>query len=159
MDEHEIDKELRTFEEKHQYNWQYLAYKLRKHLDIWAGKNIKNPSGQMKQSYLPVLFNISVDGSTASSISRRSMVIKQNMSQTIGELKKIGVIVSETDSNDKRSERLDLTFTGKSLVLDTHLQLDHLQSEYAQIVGEKDLQVAVDVLLKLIAYHEGMEKS
>ncbi len=149
-----VDEQLRVFEKKHQYNWQYLAYKLRKYLDLWAMKNIKNPSGQIKQSYLPVIFNISMDGSTASSIIRRSMVIKQNMSQTISELKKAGIIVSKTDRKDKKSERLELTEAGKSMVLDIHVQLDQHQNEYARLVGEKELQIAVDVLVKIIAYHE-----
>ncbi len=112
----------------------------------------------MKQSYLPVIFNISVDGSTASKITRRSMVIKQNLSQTIRELKKTGMIVTETDNKDKRSERLYLTPEGKNVVLDAHLELDKLQKEYARLVGEDELKTAVDVLLKLIAYHEKLDE-
>ncbi len=157
MQEYKIDEHLRVFEKKHQHNWQYLAYKLRKHLDLWALKHIKNPAGQIKQSYLPVIFNVSVDGSTAKAITGRSMVIKQNLSQTLSELKKSGMIVSETDSKDKRSERLKLTIAGKNLVLDTHIQLEKLQEEYVRIVGKKELQIAVDVLLKLIDYHERLE--
>lgn len=157
MKENNVDAELRTFEKKHEHNWQYLAYKLRKHLDIWATKNIASRGIQIKQSYFPVIFNISVDGSTASAITKRSMVIKQNMSQTVNELKKTGMIVTQTDSKDKRSERLDLTPLGKELVLDTHLKLDKLQNTYAELVGDKDLKTAVDVLLKIIAYHENLE--
>ncbi len=158
MDEKDIDSKLRVFEKKHHYNWQYLAYKLRKHLDLWALKNVKNPSGEMKQSYLPVIFNINLNGSTASKITRRSMVIKQNLSQTIRELKKTGMIVTETDNKDKRSERLYLTPEGKHVVLDAHLELDKLQKEYARLVGEDELKTAVDVLLKLIAYHEKLDE-
>ncbi len=159
MKENNVDEQLRAFKEKHYHNWHYLAYKLKKHLDSWATKNIKNPTGQIKQSYLPVIFNIGVDGSTAGTITKRSMVMKQNMSQTINELKKIGMIVTETDSKDKRSERLDLTPAGKHLVLDTHEKLDKLQEEYGHLVGEKELKIAVDVILKIIAYHENLKKS
>ncbi|MET1056643.1 MAG: MarR family winged helix-turn-helix transcriptional regulator [Pedobacter sp.] len=154
-----LDERLFEFEKKHENNWQHLIFSLRKHMDIWTTKNVNNPSGKIKHSYLPVLFGVRINGSTATQIAKRSVVIKQNISRTIKELENIGLITSRANKKDKRSERLDLTPEAKKFVLDAHLKVEQLQRDYKSLVGEKDLEVATNVLLKLIAYHESLNES
>jgi DNA-binding MarR family transcriptional regulator len=108
----------------------------------------------MKLSYFPVIFNISIDGTTAVDITRRSMVTKQSLSRTIKELQEKGIITTKADTKDKRSERLCLTQEGKEWVLEAHVQLEKLTNTYIDLVGEKDLKVAATVLAKIIAFHE-----
>jgi len=151
-----IDEQLREFEDMTERNWQRIIYQLRRHMDIWAQKSVKPSWGQMKLSYWPVICNISVDGSTASEIGRKSMVIKQTMSRTLKELEEKGMIVSKTNEKDKRSECLELTQEGKQLILDASVDLAKMMATYKELVGEKDLDTTINVLNKIIVYHEGL---
>jgi len=155
----DIDEKLRQFEDMSERNWQRIIYQLRRHMDIWAQKSIKPFWGQMKLSYWPVICNISVDGSTASEISRKSMVIKQTMSRTLKELEEKGMIVSKTSEKDKRSECLELTQDGKQLILDASTDMARMMSAYKEIVGEKDLETTINVLNKIIGYHDSLNLS
>lgn len=159
MGSEKIDEEIRGFENKHENNWQRTIYVLRRHLDIWGQKRIRPHWGTMKLSWFPVVFNISVDGSTAGDISRRSMVIKQSMSRTIKELEDLDIITRKAQRKDKRSDLLCLTQLGKELALDAHKQLEGLNQSYIDLVGEHDLRIAEKVLQKIIAYHESLNET
>jgi len=157
MDQEKIDQQLRTLESLKGKNWQRLIFVLRRHLDMWAHRNVRPNWGQMKLSYMPVIFNISVDGSTASEIAKKSMVTKQAMSRTIKELESNGMIVGNKDKSDRRIERLELTSVGKQLILDANLDQLKMVEIYKELVGEKDLDIAVNVLNKIISYHENLD--
>jgi DNA-binding MarR family transcriptional regulator len=157
MDSAITDKQLKAFEGLQDKNWQRLIFNLRKHLDFWAHRNIKPHWGQMKISYMPVICNISVDGSTTSELARLTMISKQNMSRTIRELAEKGMIVSKVNSYDKRSEKLELTESGKQLVLDANTDVFRMSTIYKKLVGAKDLEIAVNVLNRIIDYHESLE--
>jgi len=151
-----IDEQLRAYKNLDEKNWQRIIYQLRRHMDIWAQKTVKPSWGQMKLSYWPVICNIDVEGTTASEIGRKSMVIKQTMSRTLKELEEKGMIISKVNEKDKRSECLELTPTGKRLVLDANIELSKTMTKYKELVGEKDLDTTVNVLNKIIAYHESL---
>jgi DNA-binding MarR family transcriptional regulator len=157
MDSAKIDKQLRAFEGLQDKNWQRLIFKLRKHLDLWAHRNIKPDWGQMKISYMPVICNITIDGNTTSELARMTMISKQNMSRTIRELEEKGMIASRVNINDKRSETLELTERGKQLVIDANTDVFRMSTIYKKLVGAKDLEIAVNVLNKIIDYHESLE--
>lgn len=153
------DEQLIDFENKHANNWLRLIYQLRRHLDFWSTKHIQAPLWHIKHAYLPVLFNIPVAGTTATEIGHRALVQKQNLSRTIREMEKEGIISARRNREDKRSERLALTPEAKDFVLDTHFKLAALQSDYKNLVGEQEWKIATNVLLKIIAYHEKLEES
>jgi len=159
MNNNTIEQQLKKYEKQDDTNWQKLVYTLRRHLDNWGHTAIKSPWGQMKLSYYPVIFNISVDGTTAVDITRRSMVTKQSLSRTVKELEEKGIITTKTDPKDKRSERLCLTQAGKEWVLEAYMQLEKLTNIYIDLIGEKDLLIAATVLGKIIAYHEQTDTS
>ena len=151
------DDHLRLFEENNDNNWQRLSFLLRRHHDIWAHQHIKPYwGGQMKMSYMPIIFTISVDGSTVTDISRRSMLMKQGVSRTVKELEEHGVIVPKKNEQDKRSDLLELSKKGKQFVLDAKKDAELMQEAYKQLVGEKELAIAVKVLNKIIDYHEAL---
>jgi DNA-binding MarR family transcriptional regulator len=156
MNDGRIDKQLKAFEGLQDKNWQRLIFNLRKHLDSWAHHNIKPYWGQMKISYMPVICNINVDGSTTSELARLAMISKQNMSRTIKELEENGMIMSRTNKYDKRSETLELTQSGKQFVLEANTDVFRLSSIYKKLVGEKELDIAVNVLNKILDYHESL---
>ncbi len=157
----DIDEQLRALERQHDYNWeqqdnnwQRIIFKMRRHLEIWNHRYVRGAWGDLKQSYFPVIFNLSVDGITASEMVRRSMAVKQNMSRTIKELEEKGMITSHPLRTDKRSEWLTLTPEGKSIVLDAHQELDKLQETYRQLVGKEDWETTLKVLNKILIYHD-----
>lgn len=154
--ENSIDNQLSAFEETHRYNWQRLIYRLRRHMDIWNEQNLKSHFIGLKHSYIPVLFSIPLNGSTATQIGKQSLVVKQNISRTIKELENRGMLVAHADEKDKRRERLDLTAAAKEIILKGHLEVERLQNTYRDLVGEDDWQIATTVLIKIIAYHESL---
>lgn len=154
MNEAITDKQLKAFEGLQDKNWQRLIFNLRKHLDNWAHNNIKPYWGQMKISYMPVICNITVDGITMTELSRLSMISKQNMSRTIHELEENGMITSVANSADKRSDILMLTKSGKQFLLEANQDVFNLSNIYKNLVGEKDLETALNVLNRIIEFHE-----
>jgi len=154
MNEARIEKQLRAFDGLQDKNWQRLIFNLRKHLDIWAHNNIKPYWGQMKISYMPVLCNITVEGITATELSRLSMTSKQNMSRTIRELEEHGMIIGVANNNDKRSETLKLTSAGKQFLLEANQDVFNLGNMYKNLVGEKDLETTIRVLNRILDFHE-----
>lgn len=151
-----IDDRLREIENQKYRNWQRLIYILRRHLDIWSHKNIRPEWGQMKLSYWPVICNIAAEGSTAMEISRSSMVAKQSMSRTIKELEEKKMITSKPSKDDRRSERLQLTASGKQLIVDANDNVFKLMETYKELVGEKNLETTINTLNKIIEYHESL---
>lgn len=151
-----IDNRIKDFEKQGHSNWPRLISILRKHLEIWAHNNIKPYWGQMKMSYMPVICNISIDGSMAADISQKSMIVKQAMSRTLKELQNKGMITRTVNADDRRSERLELTPEGKRLVLEVHIEAQKLSGIYENLVGEKNFEIAISVLNQIVSYHENL---
>lgn len=101
-------------------------------------------------------FNISVDGSSAAEISRKGMAIKDSVSPTIKAMEEKEMVISK---NNKCSKLLSLTFAGKKIVLGAHLKIEKLTQDDINLVGEQDLKIAIDVIMKVINYHESLNES
>ena len=110
----------------------------------------------MKLSFMPVIFNISPEGNTNNELSKKSLVFKQAMSRTLKELEEIGMITSKTINNDKRSNRINLTDDGKEFVTTSNQKLSDLIDNYIDLVGEEKFKITMEVLSKMIDYHEGL---
>ena len=128
----------------------------KKHFDVWSQHNIKPEKVDMKLSFMPVIFNISPEGNTNSELSKKSLVFKQAMSRTLKELEEIGMITSKTINNDKRSNRINLTDDGKEFVTTSNQKLSNLIDNYIELVGEEKFKITMEVLSKMIDYHEGL---
>jgi DNA-binding MarR family transcriptional regulator len=153
MEQKDLDNQLRRYEQDQDHNWQRLSFNLRRVHDIWSHQDVNTRFGHVKLSYWPVICNISVDGSTAAEIAKKSFVVKQNMSRTIKELEEKGMIVSKTSKKDKRIELLELTHAGKQLVCESMARISDLAEEYRMLVGEADLATAMRVINEIIDYH------
>ncbi|WP_345953315.1 MarR family transcriptional regulator [Mucilaginibacter sp. PAMB04168] len=137
-------------------NWARLVYIAKKHLDIWSHQSIRPGQGQLKLSYMPLIFNISTKGSTNTEIAKRSLTAKQAMSRTVKELEDKGMISTQPLSNDKRSYQINLTDEGLQFVQAANLRLSNLVANYKLLVGEDEFNIATEVLHKIIRYHEQM---
>jgi len=149
-----IDDKIRALEKLHYKNWQRIAFNLRKHLDSWSHVQVKPSWADMKLSYWPVICNIGIDGSTVSELARRSMMPKQNISRTVKELEKLGMIVSCQNANDKRSDMLILTDNGKKLILEVNTDVLKINDVYSSFIDDKELDIAISVLNRILDYHD-----
>ena len=152
-----IEEKLREFEGLQDKNWQRLIFNLRKHLDIWAHENVDPGWIKMKLSYFPVLCNIAVDGNTPSEISEKSMITKQNVSRTLKELTMHGMVTTVANQDDKRSDIVVLTQSGKQTVYEANLNVFKLNDAYAKLVGSKELEITLDAINKIISYHKSLK--
>ncbi len=152
-----IEEKLREFEGLQDKNWQRLIFNLRKHLDIWAHENVDPSWIKMKLSYFPVLCNIAVDGNTPSEISEKSMITKQNVSRTLKELTMHGMVTTVANQDDKRSDIVVLTESGKQTVYEANLNVFKLNDTYAKLVGSKELEITLDAINKIISYHKSLK--
>ena len=152
-----IEEKLREFEGLQDKNWQRLIFNLRKHLDIWAHENVDPGWIKMKLSYFPVLCNIAVDGNTPSEISEKSMITKQNVSRTLKELTMHGMVTTIANQDDKRSDIVVLTESGKQTVYEANLNVFSLNDAYAKLVGSKELEITLDAINKIISYHKSLK--
>lgn len=149
-----IDDQLREFEQNDSENWQALIFNLRKHFDSWSHIYIGALWKDMKLSHLPVIFNVSLDGSSASEIAKKLNHPKQSVSRTVKELEALGFVKSFTSSEDKRVEILKLTDLGKNFILDAKGVTSRTNEIYKKLVGEEQLTIATQVIMKIIAFYE-----
>ena len=152
-----IEEKLREFEGLQDKNWQRLIFNLRKHLDIWAHENVDPGWIKMKLSYFPVLCNIAVDGNTPSEISEKSMITKQNVSRTLKELTMHGMVTTVANQDDKRSDIVVLTESGKQTVYEANQKIFKLNDTYTKLVGSKELDITLDAINKIIQYHKSLK--
>lgn len=137
-------------------NWGRLIHIAKKHLDVWSHQTIKPYNGQLKLSYMPLIFNISPEGNTNTEIAKKALIAKQAMSRTVKELEQMGMITSAPIKQDKRSYCINLTAEGKNYVEDANREMINLVEQYKQLVGEADFNTTLDVLSKIIRFHEGL---
>ncbi len=151
-----VQEQLKEFEQQESDNWQRLTFALRKHLDFWAHNHYKPIWNEVKLSYMPVMFSIMLEGSTASEIARDSMLPKQTISRTIKELEDKELVISETSGTDKRTEVISLTKKGKEFILDAKQETHKMNVIYKKLVGSKDFAIATKVLNMIVKYHESI---
>jgi DNA-binding MarR family transcriptional regulator len=147
-----MDEKGTTYYSK--YNWARLFSIYKRHLDNWSHEHVTSSKVEMKLSFMPVIFNISPNGSTNSELSKRSMVLKQAMSRTLKELEDKGLITSMTECKDKRSNKISLTADGKEFVSNANAALENLIDQYVLLVGAEKFQTTIEVLSKIVEYHE-----
>jgi DNA-binding MarR family transcriptional regulator len=135
------------------YNWARLLNVYKRYLDNWSHEHVRSNKVEMKLSFMPVIFNISPTGSTNGELSKRSMVFKQAMSRTLKELEEKGM-VHLSATKDKRSNKINLTEDGKEFVTNAQTQLKSLIETYVSLVGEEKFNTTIEVLTKIVEFHE-----
>jgi DNA-binding MarR family transcriptional regulator len=142
----------------HQYrarSWPRLIKRLRRHIDEHATIELKKRGfHDFKLAYLPFLFNIDPQGITNTELSKRACVSKQAMSKIVSELTSHGYISTQKHTQDARSSILHLTIKGKKFVMQGKECMIELSNRYAVLLGKKNYELMIDMLLKILAYHE-----
>jgi len=104
--------------------------------------------------YMPFIMNISKNGSTNNDVATKAKVTKQAMSKVVKELLEHKLIKIEKHETDARASLIFLTEKGKKLIHDTKKCVRSLSIEYANLVGDKNYQIMIDSMFKIVKYHE-----
>jgi len=135
-------------------NWPWLLSVAKRYFDIWATQHIGPHLTEFKISYMPIVANINPEGSTNKEIAKNAVLAKQGMSRTLKELQEQALIYTEINEQDKRSATIKLTKKGENCMLNAVEEIKQLTNIYKQLVGEKEYNTAIEVLQKIVAYHE-----
>ncbi len=123
--------------------------------DDWAYEQLNfHGYDYFKMGYMPFIMNISKDGSTNNDVAMKAKVTKQAMSKVVKELLEHKLIKIEKHETDARASLIFLTVKGKNLIHDTKRCVNTLSGEYAELVGDKNYQIMIDSMFKIVKHHE-----
>jgi DNA-binding MarR family transcriptional regulator len=109
----------------------------------------------LRSTHTTLLSNIDLAGSTVTVAADRAGITKQAMGRLATELEDAGYIRVRSDPKDARARVLQLTNTGKQLMLDSLEVMAELERRYARSVGRNRLAA---VLQGLAAFIEEAEQ-
>jgi len=112
----------------------------------------------LRSTHTTLLSNIDLAGSTVTEAAERAGVTKQAMGRLATELENAGYIRVQSDAEDGRVRILQLTKTGKRLMLDSLEVMADLERRYARSVGEDRLEALLQGLAIFIDHAEGTAK-
>jgi DNA-binding MarR family transcriptional regulator len=132
-----------------------LIYLLKRFMDEWNEKNLcRVHYPGFNPSHLPLFMSIGTTGISNNALADKLNVTKQATSKIIKELEAIDMVRSEKCSTDARSSMLFLTTEGEKYYQYLKTQLLQLEEQYKKLVGAKNYEIAIDVMLKLVQFHE-----
>lgn len=132
-----------------------LVYLLKRLMDEWNEKQLCGIDDHaFKYAHLPLFMSIGKSGISNNELAEKLNVTKQATSKIIKELESTNMVKSEKSLTDARSVTLHLTPEGETYYQHIKTQITNLEERYKKLVGEKNYETAIDVMLKLIAFHE-----
>jgi len=150
-----LDKKLIETEYARHQNWVRLASIMKHQFTEWAtARLIRGGYDDFKMVYMPVLMNVTPEGTNNNELANHCRVTKQAMSKVAKELQKRGYIKSKTDSADKRSTIFMLTDRGKKLVIETRACVKELTTEYQALVGVEKFDQVTEILNRIIDHND-----
>lgn len=132
-----------------------LVYLLKRSLEDWKDSNLCcSCNTDFNKAQLPMFMSIGTKGISNNKLASDLSVSKQAASKIIKELEELKLVKSEKCSTDGRSAMLYLTDDGIQLYEHINSQIEKLENDYKKVVGAKNYENAIDVMQKLINYHE-----
>jgi DNA-binding MarR family transcriptional regulator len=132
-----------------------LIYLLKRFMDEWNEKKLcRLHYPGFNHAHLPVFMTIGTTGISNNELAERLNVTKQATSKIIKELEEINMVRSEKSSADARAIIIYHTEDGEKYYQYIKTQMHQLEDQYKKLVGAKNYEIAIDVMLKLIDFHE-----
>ncbi|RFZ85046.1 MarR family transcriptional regulator [Mucilaginibacter terrenus] len=132
-----------------------LVYLLKRSIDEWSMKKLcRMDNPDFNNAHIPFFMSIGTTGITNNSLASKLNVSKQAASKIVKELEATGMVRSEKSPEDARAVMLYLTEKGEKFYNHLKNQVEHLENEYKKVVGVKNYEAAIDVMLKLVKFHE-----
>ncbi len=137
-----------------------LFYLLKRLSDDWYCTELchANLKG-FNNSYIPLFMSIGTKGIANGRLASNLNITKQAASKVIKELEELELVRSEKCSTDGRSMMLYLTDKGIGFYEHIKGQMVTLVQEYKKEVGAKNYETAINVMMKLVEYHEHLNKA
>jgi DNA-binding MarR family transcriptional regulator len=132
------------------------VYLLKRFIDDWSSKKlcvVHNPN--FNSAHIPLFMSIGTTGISNNCLAAKLNVTKQATSKIIKELETLNMVKSEKSTDDARVVMLHLTDEGVKFYNYLKNQVEELENQYKKVVGAKNYEIAIDVMLKLIKFHEG----
>jgi len=132
------------------------VYLLKRFIDDWSGKKlcVAHQTG-FNSAHLPLFMSIGTTGISNNALAAKLNVSKQATSKIIKELEALNMVKSEKSAEDARVVMLHLTDEGEKFYQYLRSQVETLEDQYKKQVGAKNYEIAIDVMSKLIKFHEG----
>jgi DNA-binding MarR family transcriptional regulator len=108
----------------------------------------------LRSTHTTLLSNIDLAGSTVTVAADRAGITKQAMGRLATELEGAGYIRVKSDPKDARARVLQLTKTGKQLMLDSLEVMAELERRYARSLGRDRLATVLRGLAVFVAAAE-----
>ena len=132
-----------------------LVYLLKRFIDEWCSKKLcvaHHPG--FNSAHLPLFMTIGTTGISNNALAAKLSVTKQATSKIIKELETLNMVKSEKSPDDARVVMLHLTEQGTNFYHYLKDQVTDLENHYKKEVGAKNYEIAIDVMLKLVKFHE-----
>jgi DNA-binding MarR family transcriptional regulator len=136
-----------------------LVNLLKRHLDDWVEDILICPTHlDFNKSHLTLLMSIGTKGISNNELAGKLNISKQATSKVIKDLEAINLVKSFKSDSDARSVTLCLTDQGINLHGHILNQIAVLEQDYKKLVGAKNFETAINVLMKINEYHEKRNK-
>lgn len=107
----------------------------------------KRGYAELRSTHTTLLSNLPLAGGTVSQAADRAGISKQAMGRLAVELEGAGYLRVLADPSDGRVRRLELTKTGRKLMLDSLEVMADLENRYAELIGSEVLRATLDGLV------------
>ncbi|AMR32610.1 hypothetical protein A0256_14850 [Mucilaginibacter sp. PAMC 26640] len=132
-----------------------LVYMLKRAMDEWSMKKLCRMNHlDFNNAHLPFFMSIGTTGITNNALAAKLNVSKQAASKIVKELEATNMVRSEKSPDDARAVMLYLTDEGEKFYHHLKGQVEYLENEYKKVVGVKNYETAIDVMLKLVQFHD-----
>ncbi|MFK8047954.1 MAG: MarR family winged helix-turn-helix transcriptional regulator [Halioglobus sp.] len=104
----------------------------------------------IRPSHSAVFSNLGLGAVRVTELAERARVTQQAMGKMLKELERIGYVARDVDGIDKRAKEIRLTPAGIALVEESMKAVAEVRQEYAQRIGEEELNELENSLRKAV---------
>ena len=106
----------------------------------------------IRTGHRKVFMQLASDGTSRSAdLAAKIGVRPQSMMKTVHELEQLALVSRAPDPTDSRAKLIRLTRKGQALIRELSRSTETVWDQYAEMLGEHDLQQAMQILSKLSA--------
>jgi DNA-binding MarR family transcriptional regulator len=110
----------------------------------------RNGHPEIKPAHNMVFGTLSRDGSRAAEMATRAGITRQSMGEVIRELADLGILEMRPDPDDRRAKVVTYTEHGRRVAGHAYEHLQELERRFAAEFGEREYEIARDVLARLV---------
>ncbi len=107
---------------------------------------VKRGYGDIRSTHSHVLANLGMGAVRVTELAERARVTQQAMGKMLKELERMGYVVRDVDSRDKRARAIRLTDRGTALARDCLAAVEQVRGDYVRRIGAEELDRLEDSL-------------